>query len=297
MARNVSIVCRYYQVRQCIDNEVTDYIFDLRPWLQSMATKTFAEKYKDANGIRGRLEEQAQIGVSERYALNFMRMEDFSSSYILNINDAAEHIDIDVGANEYIAKNTVCLYDADNGIIMIQCNRGSYSEKSIESYINSFFEEPVCALWPILEKIDFFGEHAKYMKLDVRLANLREYVPTQGESFEKIVDGVNRMDGLNAHIEISLGTARNARLNSDEVRRTVADLDRNRGCVTSAKIKLSDDQLSGVYDLFDNLCRDIVKCVVDPNGGVAFEVLANRMNDIYYIEHANVRVLGALINN
>ena len=57
------------------------------------------------------------------------------------------------------------------------------------------------------------------MKLDVRLANIRNFVPTENTSFEKIVDGINRVEGLNAHIEISLGNARNARLNDGEVRR------------------------------------------------------------------------------
>ncbi len=133
------------------------------------------------------------------------------------------------------------------------------------------------------------------MKLDVRLANIRNFVPTENTSFEKIVDGINRVEGLNAHIEISLGNARNARLNDGEVRRTLTDLYNNRGCVTSAKIKMSDDQISGIYDLFDNLSRDTIKCVVDENGGISFERMYGRMYDKYILEHAKTRVLRAVI--
>ena len=132
------------------------------------------------------------------------------------------------------------------------------------------------------------------MKLDVRLANFRQFVPTPNSSFEHIIEGMNRIEGVNAHIEISLGQNRNARLNSDEVRVAIADLVNNRACVPSAKIKLSDDLVTGVYDLFDNLCNDTIDCLVDENGGIPFARLAHRMNDKYIYEHARERVLRVL---
>lgn len=294
MGKKVKVKCRYYQVREQRNGEATDNLYDLRPWLEEMARKTFVEKCKEANGIKGRLEDVACIDGTEIYALNFMRLDEVSTSYKVKIANPAEHIDIDVNADEYIAKNTVCLYDADNGILMIQCNRGSYSEKSIQSYINQFYEMPVCCLLPIFESINFAGECTEYMKLDIRLANFRQFVPTPDSSFERIIDGMNRIEGVNAHIEISLGQNRNARLNSDEVRVAIADLVNNKACVPSAKIKLSDDQVSGVYDLFDNLCNDMIECLVDENGGIPFNRLAHRMNDKYIYEHTRERVVGAL---
>lgn len=295
MARNVNIICKYFQVRERVNGEITDNTYDLRDWMLNVRGLDFQHRYKEANGIKGRLENLMSIH-GEIYALNFMRMEDVSTSYILNMYDPAEHVDIDITADEYIAKNTVCLYDPEHGIIMVQSNRGSYSEKSIESYINQFFDEPVCTIVPILENIDMLADNAEYMKLDVRIANIRDFIPTQNTSFEKIVDGINRVEGLNAHIEISLGNAKNAKLNNGEVRNTLADLYSNRGCVTSAKIKLSDDQISGVYDLFDNLSRDTIRCTVDKNGGIPFDRLYGRMYDKYIIEHAQERVLRAIIH-
>lgn len=294
MGRKVKVKCRYYQVREQRDGEATNNLYDLRPWLKEMSGKTFVEKCKEANGIKGRLEDVVCIGGTEIYALNFMRLDEVSNSYKVKIANPAEHIDIDVSADEYIAKNTVCLYDATNGIMMIQCNRGSYSEKSIQSYINTYFDTPICCLLPIFESINFSGESAEYMKLDIRLANFKQFVPTSKSAFEKIIDGMNRIEGVNAHIEISLGQNKNARLNSNEVRMTIADLVNNKACVPSAKIKLSDDEVTGVYDLFDNLCDDIIECMVDEKGGISFTRLAYRMNDKYSYEHAGERVLRAL---
>lgn len=298
MAKSVNISCRYYQVFALDENgDITNNLYDLRGWINDLLHKTFSEKYKDTNGIKGRLEDLGSVGGGEIYGLNFMRMEDFSSSYILSLNDPATHIDINIDADEYIAKNTVCLYDAENNIIMIQCNRGSYSEKSISSYINEFYDHPVCCILPIFENINFGGDNAEFMKLDIRLANIREFVPIPGTSFEEIIAGVNRVEGVNAHIEISLGNQRNSRLNSGEVRATIANLTNNRGCVSSAKVKMNDDQISGIYELFDNISSDNIKCVVDENGGISFDVLVNRMNDIYIYENARTRVLNAVNNH
>lgn len=296
MAKYIDIVCKYFQVRERDGDEVTERFYDLRPWMHDLGSMDYLDRYKNANGIKGRLEDMVHV-TKEVYAFNFMRMEDISTSYILNMTDPATHVDIDIEADEYIAKNTVCLYDAEHGILMIQSNRGSYSDKSIESYINEFHDEPVCSILPIFENINFLGDNTKYMKLDVRLANLREIAPTQGTSFEKILDGLNEVEGLNAHIEVSLGSDRNAQLNNGEVKNVLVDLYNNRGCVTSAKIKLTDDQISGVYDLFDNLSKDIIKCQVDKKGGISFDLMASRMNDRYTLEHAQERVLNALLNN
>lgn len=296
MAKTVKIPCRYYQVREMFSGDVTQNIYDLRPWLGEMGGRQIEEKCRNANNTLGRLEEQVRFDGTEIYALNFMKMDDISTTYRVNVVHPAEHIDINVAANEYIAKNTVCLYDAENGIMMVQGNRGGYNEKSIQSYINSFIDgDQQCILLPIFDNINLMNENAEYLKLDIRLANYRTFEPTQGTAFESILDGMNRMDGVNAHLEISLGRIRDASLNSEQVRRTIGDLINNRANVTSAQIRLSDDQVSGVFDLFDNLCKDDISCTVnEQNGGIPFEFLATRLRDKYVYEHARERVLHAL---
>lgn len=292
MSKTVKIKCRYYQVRELDNGDITPKIYDLRPWIANIATKGYEERCKEENTVKGRVEDIAQLGDSEIYGLNFMRMDEVSTSYILKETDPAEHIDLEDG--EYIAKNTVCLYDAEAGIIMIQRNKGGYNEKTIQSYVNMFLQNQQCCLVPILEEVNFTKQDAEYLKLDVRLANFKEFEPAAGSAMEQILGGMNRLDGINAHVELSLGSFKNARLNAPEVRSVIADLTNNRGCVSSAKIKLSDDQVSGVYDLFDNLCEDEIECAINQKGGIAFKDLAHNMNNVYILNGAKRRVLNAI---
>ncbi|MGN0414170.1 MAG: DUF6731 family protein [Agathobacter sp.] len=296
MATNVKITCKYYQVREFRDNDITENTYDLIPWLNRLNSMSLENKYKDVNGISGRLEDIVRIGETNIYALNFMRMDDVSTTYKVKKNCPAEHVDIDVEVGEYIAKNTVCLYDSENQIMMIQGNRGGYADSSIESYINDFFETKVCEMTPITENIDFLGENTEYMKLDVRLANIREFRPQNGSIFERIIYGMNQIEGVNAHVEISLGRNKTSRLNRDQMHSVISDLRNNRECVSSAKVKLQDDQITGLYDLFDNLCKDEITITInaEDKGCIKFEKLSKKMNDVYSFNGAKNRVLNAI---
>lgn len=294
MATSVKITCKYYQVRECRNGNITENTYDLTPWLNHIGSLELSDRYKEVNGISGRLEDITRTEDANIYALNFMRMDDVSTSYKLTKSTPAEHVDIEVG--EYIAKNTVCLYDPENGIMMIQGNRGGYADASIESYINEFFQSKKLEIVPIIENVDFMGANTEYLKLDVRLANIRDFQPQPGEPFEKIIYAMNEVEGMNAHIEISLGRDRTAKLNQGKVQSAISDLRNNQRCVSSAKIRLKDDQISGVYDLFENMCKDEISVTIstEDKGAIKFEKLARKMRDIYLFQGAKYRVLNAI---
>ena len=296
MATTVKIICKYYQLREFKDNDITQNTYSLIPWLNNINSLSFEERFANINNVEGRLEEISKMGESDVYALNFMRTDNVSTSYKVKRNSPAEHIDIEVG--EYIAKNTVCIYDSINDIMMIQSNRGGYADASIENYINNFLGEKRCILLPIRERIDITNEKNEYMKIDVRFANIREYQPTSGSCFEEIIAGANRTDGTSAHIEISLGNRRKSRLNKNEIRKSIEDIHQNMGCISSAKIKFSDDQVSGIYDLFDNMCKDdvLVSISEEDKGCIKFETLANKMLLKYTIGAARERVKKSILN-
>lgn len=296
MATNVKITCKYYQVRESRDGEITENTYNLIPWLNRLNSLSLEDRYKEVNGISGRLEDIVRIGETNIYALNFMRMDDVSTTYKVKKNSPAEHVDIDVEVGEYIAKNTVCLYDSENQIMMIQGNRGGYADSSIESYINDFFETKVCEITPITENINFLGENTEYMKLDVRLANIRDFRPQSGSIFEKIIYGMNQIEGVNAHVEITLGRNRSSRLNRNQMHSAISDLRNNRECVSSAKVKLKEDQITGLYDLFDNLCKDEITITIktEDKGCIKFDKLSQKMNNVYSFQGAKNRVLNAI---
>lgn len=297
MATSVKIICKYYQLREFKDNAITLNTYKLIPWLNNINSLSLEGRFANINNVEGRLEEISKIGESNIYALNFMRTDNVSTSYKVKKDSPAEHIDIEIG--EYIAKNTVCIYDSVNDIIMIQSNRGGYSDASIENYINNFIGERRCVLLPISEKIDIANEKNEYLKLDIRFANIREYQPVSGSFFEEVIEGMNKTDGTSAHIEISLGNNRKSRLNKKEIRKTIDDLYHNIGCISSAKIKFSDDQISGIYDLFDNLCKDDVLVNISDadKGCVKFENLANKMFSKYMSNNTKERISSAILNN
>lgn len=296
MATTVKIICKYYQIREYKDNDITQNTYNLIPWLNQISTLSLEERYKNNNGIEGRLEDIAKISESDIYALNFMRLDNVSTTYKVKKDMPAEHIDIEVG--EYIAKNTVCIYDSVNNIMMIQSNRGGYADASIESYVNCFMDSKRCVLLPIREKIDITDSKTEYMKIDVRFANIREYSPISGSCFEEIISGMNKTEGTAGHIEISLGNNRKSKLNKNVIGKTISDLHHNMGCISSAKIKFSDDQISGIYDLFDNLCKDevIVSIRDTDKGGITFDNLANKMFSRYH-SISSERVNRAILNS
>lgn len=294
MSTNVNITCKYYRVMEIVGSDITENTFSLIRWLNNVNVLQLEDRYKEINGISGRLEEIINIEDSGIYALDFMRTDSVSTSYKVKKDQPAKHIDIDI--DEYIAKNTVCLYDSQNDIMMIQCNRGGYADSSIDSYINDYFERRKCILVPIVNNIDFLRDRSEYRKLDVRLGNIREYRPLRGSMFENIIDGMNKVEGVNAHIEISMGKNRLARLNKGEMRNAITDLYENRGCVTSAKVKLLDDQVTGMYDLFDNLCKDDIAILINvtDKGGIKFDKLAREMYLVYTNGGGRRRVLNAI---
>lgn len=293
MAKSVKIKCKYYQVMAMENGKCIEELYDLRSWLAKMEELSYDQRYKEVKGIKGRLE---QLGVINNniYGLNFMRMDEFSSAYILSKEEPAEHIDINVEEDEYIAKNTVCLYDSDNSIIMMQSNRGSYSEKSIESYINAFLGQMQCSLVPIIENVNLDRENLASSKLDIRLANVGEFSTSEDASFESIINGVTEMGANNLHIEVSVGRSRSKRLNAGPIRKIIRDIMNNRSCVTSAKIKLDDDQITGLYDIFDNFANDQIKCAIDTKGEVSFKTLSYNMYNKYITEGARERIINAL---
>lgn len=296
MIRNIKVKCKYYRVMEVVENNITENSYNLIRWLQYMSTLSLEERYKEVNGISGRLEEITNVDDSGMYALNFMRTDNVSTSYKVKKDQPAEHIDIDIDLDEYIAKNTVCLYDSKNRIMMIQSNRGGYTDTSICSYINDFLEEKKCMLAPIIDNVDFLTSGAEYSKLDVRFGNIREYRPLNGSMFENILAGMNKVEGISAHIEISMGRKRLEKLNKGEMRNAIVDLYDNMHCVTSAKVKLDDDQISGVYDLFDNLCKEDLEISISAidKGGIKFDKLAEKMYMAYTNGYGKQRVLKAI---
>lgn len=283
-SKYVSVNFLYYQLWTVGQGE--DGLYDLTDWLNMINNLDYAERVKTVNDITGRVEDIAGLAVdNEIYALNMMRMEEVSDTYVLTEDAEAKHVDLD--ENEYIGRNTVFLYDNRRKIVMVQCNRGGYGVSGIESYINSFYEDgPHCHFRPIENRFVLNNNpNRHYFKLDVRFANVREFRAHNSIEFERIINAFNQADCLTAHIEMGVGYNYNREneLSGEAIQNAIMDImdENNRTCISSARVTLTDDQKSEIFNLFDNIMMDKISFTIPPRGELGFEVMANRMYEIY----------------
>ncbi len=292
--KKVKISCKYYLV-QCTNRQRDELkCFDLLDWIDKVREKPYKEILRNIKDVEGRVESLKHRDKSKIYALNFMRMNEYSSSFKVKNDKPAEHINIEVEDGEYIGKNTVCLYDAENGIIMIQTNREGYSNLAIQRYINSFYESEVCELTPIIKNLDILNGGKDYKKIDVRFANINNFHATSGTWFESIVEGINEVEGINVHIEISCGKNRNHILRTDKVKTAIHDILENKECISSANVTMADEEIVGIYKLFDNICNESIEYTIEKNGGISFEKLFAGMYERYITYGERENVINAL---
>lgn len=274
--KKVQIKFQYYEVKHA---ENTLKVYDLRNWIGIVEPLTYEQKLKEVTGIRGRIE-KIEFFAGEYYALNFMRMEVVSNTYIVQENAQAKHVDLK--DDEYIGKNTVALYDPRYNVLMIQCNRGSYGVAGIESYINAFQDESEkIRLCPIFNNIEgILKDDQKVLKIDVRFSNTRN-LQVNERFFEKIVDACEEVECLTAHIEFGIGHDKQKELNKETVSALICDLKKNKKNVSSAKIALLEDQKSTIYDLLENIDHDILYFTCPARGELRFQDIIEEMTKRY----------------
>lgn len=293
--KRVNIKFQYYQLCIFDGDQYTEDLFDLIGWLGKIADMSLEETVHEVDGIEGRMEKALPVMDNKFYALNFMRLDVISNTYILRKDEEARHVDLD--ENEYIGRNTVVLYDPNHSILMIQCNRGSYGAFSLQNYINSFNEsDNLCYFRPIVDNLDI-DDLKRYpaAKLDVRFANTRKFTP-HSRFFERVINSCAEIECYAAHLEFSLGYVRAAELERDTVYEVACDLTKpeNREAVSSARIKLNSDQKSGVIDLFNNVAVDNIAFTIPPRKELDFNTMYNAMLKQYYEKGSRNRLYHIL---
>lgn len=283
--KRVTIKYQYYQLCTIIGDETTEYTYDLREWIGRLKSLSLQDRIKDIDGISGRLENIALVHNDEFYVLNFMRLDVVSNTYVLAPDTMARHVDL--GENEYIGKNTVVLYDPRYHVAMVQCNRGSYGTFALQSYVNSFIGDGnLCYFRPIdydYDNVDLLKK--QFLKLDVRFANTRGLVSKNSKTFEDIIKLCNQVECKTAHLEFGLGYnyGHHDELEAETMQGIVREIRSgdNRELISSARITLSDDQKSEVFDLLQNILNDKINYKVPPRGELSFYTLSKEMSKKY----------------
>lgn len=294
--KRVTIKYQYYQLCTFNGDKYTEDLYDLVEWLGRVGGLSLEEKVHEVSGIEGRLETAIPVFNDEFFALNFMRLDILSNTYILGKDTEARHIDLE--ENEYIGKNTVMLYDPKYSIAMVQCNRGSYGIYGLQKYINSFNSGMnLCYFRPINNDVtDEYLKSTPALKIDVRFANTRQFNPGNSRVFNKIIDACNEIECYTAHLECGLGYNRGNELEKETVTEMVKELRKpeNREAVSSARITLSDDQKSSVFDLFDNICSDKINFEIPARGELGFKFMVGKMIEKYNEKGSRARIYSIL---
>lgn len=261
-----------------------------------MTNLSLKERKREISGIEGRLEIVEPVLNDTMYALNFMRLDVLSNTYIVKPDKRAKHVDLE--ENEYIGKNTVAIYDPKYSVLMLQCNRGSYGVSGIESYINSFNDsDELCYIRPISYELpEKVLNDAPALKLDVRFANTRQVNVKNSRLFAKIIDACNQMECYTAHFEFGLGHNKGEELKKDtivEAVRVVKD-PANKDAVSAARLTLSDDQKSNVFDLIDNIYDDKIDFTVPARGELGFKTMKDSMIEKYDEKGSRAKIYSIL---
>ena len=287
--KKVPIKFQYFEVKYADD---ISKVYDLQNWIKKIVPLTLGQRIKEVNGIQGRVE-KIDFCVGEYYALNFMRMEVISNTYIVQEDAEATHVDLN--DDEYIGKNTVALYDPKYNVLMVQCNRGSYGVPAIENYINEFQpdSDKIC-LCPILNNIDgILRDNQKVMKIDVRFSDVRN-LRADGKFFEGVVNTFEEAECLTAHIELGMGYDRKGEMSKETISAFICELKKNKKVVRSAKITLSEDQKSSFYDLLENIDHDILYFTCPERGELTFRQMIDRMVQQYDDKGSRARIKNLL---
>ena len=98
---------------------------------------------------------------------------------------------------------------------------------------------------------------------------------------EKIIASFGEMDGITAHIEVGLGRVKKESLNSETISGIVQEIYDNEEHVSAAKLTLTDDQKSNVFDLFENILHDSINFRLESRKEVGFEQMVVKMVETY----------------
>lgn len=282
MSRKIQIKCQFFQVNKYFEgnDNKKEELYNLGHWISRVNELDLLQLKKEFNGIKGRLENCNNVE-SRFFTFNFVKMLDYSSTYVVKQGEAAKHVDISVENDEYIGNNTVAIYDSEKSIFVVMGTRAGFSAYSITNYINSFFEKPVCYLKPIRNKTDLFKRTNKYGKIKIKIKSVEDYVPTPGVVYEDALEVAKNMGAESYEFEFNVGRKRDKYLDADTVRTIMSDALHNLGAVSIAQVKMTDEKGTNVYELFDNVQKYTLTLEANDNGEVPYSIIASAMVEKY----------------
>lgn len=277
MSRKINIVCQFFQVCKMQEGDKKNVeLYNLGHWISKIEGLDLKELEKEFNGIKGRLENNNKTE-EQFYTFNFVKMLDYSSTYVIKPGEAAKHVDISVENDEYIGNNTVAIYDIKSSIMVVMGTRAGFSANTINNYINSFYEKPVCYLKPVRNNTDLFKSTNKFRKIHIKIKSVENFIPQNEAIYEDALNTAKNIGAESYEFEFNVGRKKGKNLDAEVVRAIMSDALMNIGAVSIAKVKMTDEKGTNMYELFENVQKFTLSLESNDNGEVPYAIIANAM--------------------
>ena len=197
------------------------------------------------------------------YVFRVYKLRDYNVPSKIREGQSAEPIDLE--DDESLGEDMTVLYDWKNSICMIQQNRMSVGVSRLAEWINKengYDVSKKVVFYPISDHFTKNKLRNKYIRtIEFSFSNM-ESVNEDGP-LSSIINSIGRYDGVSAKITISVGRARDAQLNPQNSYDLIEDIQKNSGCIGSARAKLksmSDDDKARIemVDIFETTSHDYI---------------------------------------
>lgn len=251
--------------------------FNFADWLAKLDDEGLLNKKVELRDCYAYIEKIDYNRTNEIYTVRIFKLRDVNIPS--KVKDGEESQIIPLDEDEYIGEDITLLYDRNSGICMIQSNRMSVSVSKLQEWINKDMEEGyMAAFYPVYRKTTQAMLRGKQIRaIDITFANLEE--SNSVRSLGQIIKGIQKFNGLTGHITIGMGRKKGGELNPEQTLELVEELNQNREIISSAKVKMRDDDMSRVeiVDLFDDLLHEYIVFDIEKKQPLDFEQARAKM--------------------
>lgn len=288
---------KFIYYRMCVshyeENGYTDpERFDFESWIYKADKMSIEQKTIEFDGIKARLEEYSGDKKCGIWKFRFMKLRDTNIPSIVKEEEEAKPIELE--DDEYIGEDLLMIYDSDNQVAMLQCNRFALGRGKLEKYLNRIWDvkDENIVLCPISQNVDIKKTRKKnYRRLLLRFENLHP-IENSHRPFSKIVNSYYEMGGITGEVIISLGRGRRGEmgLNKEQMPEMLNDIYDNRDIISDAVLKVKDDDDASVdiVNLFDNTLCSYVDFKLEKRMTLEFEYATDLMIKKYEIDKESI---------
>lgn len=234
--------------------------------------------------------------------MQFERLTDGAMPYIAKENKEDEK-NIPLEADEFIANDINAIFDFSNCVLMMQRNIQSLSQKSIEQYINHFWnlsradeEKEIISFNPILNS-EIYSKASRsqgFKKLIIKTANkydskkgVRQKISSSfGGTLENIMTASQPVHGLNIELTFSTARSKDDTLDDTEIKNILKQIKQSPQSFDKAQISIIDENdKTEVLNLLNALLIDMEWFEQPPKSTLRSDVILDRMIRFYLPSH------------